>query len=85
MAYQVLLRPAARRDLAKLPSDIRSRLTEVLFTLENDPRPPGITKLTGSANVWRVRVGDYRVIFEIDDPAQTVLVLRIAHRQDAYR
>lgn len=85
MAYQVLLRPAAGRDLAKLPPHIRSRATDVLFALENDPRPPGITKLTGSANVWRVRVGDYRVLFEIDDPAQTVLVFRIAHRRDAYR
>lgn len=85
MAYQVLLRPAAGRDLARLPSDIRSRLTDVLFALENDPRPPGVTKLTGSANLWRVRVGDYRILFEIDDSAQTVLVLRIAHRRDAYR
>jgi mRNA interferase RelE/StbE len=85
MAYRVLLRPAADRDLSKLPSDIRSRLTDVLFTLESDPRPPGVTKLTGSASLWRIRVGDYRVIFEIDDPAQIVLVLRIAHRRDAYR
>ena len=85
MAYQVLLRPAAGRDLARLPSDIGSRLTDVLFALEKDPRPPGITKLTGSANLWRVRVGDYRILFEIDDSAQTVLVLRIAHRRDAYR
>ena len=85
MAYQALLRPAAGRDLAKLPPDIRSRVTDVLFARENDPRPPGTTKLSGSANVWRVRVGDYRVIFEIDEPAHTVLVLRIAHRRDAYR
>lgn len=85
MAYTVLLRPAADRDISKLPSDIRSRLTDVLFTLESDPRPPGVTKLTGNTNVWRVRVGDYRVLFEIDDPAQIVLVLRIAHRRDVYR
>jgi mRNA interferase RelE/StbE len=85
MAYAVLLRPAAERDLAKLPSDIRSRVTQSLFSLEHNARPPGITKLTGSANLWRVRVGDYRILFEIDDPAQTVLVLRIVHRRDAYR
>lgn len=85
MAYTVLLRPAADRDLAKLPADIRSRLTDVLFALEHDPRPPGVTKLIGSANLWRVRVGDYRVLFEIDDPAKTVLVLRLAHRRDVYR
>lgn len=58
---------------------------ENLFGLEHNPRPPGVAKLTGRANLWRVRVGDYRILFEIDDPAQTVLVLRIAHRRDAYR
>ncbi|WP_447977308.1 type II toxin-antitoxin system RelE family toxin [Candidatus Nitrospira bockiana] len=85
MAYTVLLRPASGRDLAKLPLDIRSRVTDVLFALEHDPRPPGVTKLAGGHDVWRVRVGSYRILFEIDDPAQTVLVLRIAHRRDAYR
>lgn len=85
MAYQVLLRPAVGRDLAKLPPDIRTRLADVLFALENDPRSHGVTKLAGSHDVWRVRVGDYRVLFEIDDSAQTVLILRIAHRRDAYR
>jgi mRNA interferase RelE/StbE len=85
MAYTVLLRPAADRDRAKLLPDIRSRVTDVLFALETNPRPHGVTKLTGGHDLWRLRVGDYRVLFEIDDPAQTVLVLRIAHRRDAYR
>lgn len=85
MAYTVLLRPAAERDLKKLPPDLRARLTTALLDLEQQPRPHGITKLTGSPTTWRIRESDYRVIFDIDDDTHTVLVLRIAHRRDVYR
>lgn len=85
MAYTVLLRPAAERDSQKLPTTIRSRVFTTLFALEQDPRPQGVVKLTGSPDRRRLRVGDYRILFEIDDPAQTVLILRIAHRRDVYR
>ncbi|MEW6245281.1 MAG: type II toxin-antitoxin system RelE/ParE family toxin [Nitrospirota bacterium] len=85
MPYTVLLRPAAERDLKKLPPEVRSRIKDVLLSLEQDPLPPGVTKLTDSSNLWRIRCGDYRILFEIDDTARTVLVLRIAHRREAYR
>jgi mRNA interferase RelE/StbE len=85
MPYTVLLGPAAERDRRKLPPEIRSRITQTLLALEREPRPPGVTKLGGTIDRWRVRVGDYRVLFEIDDKTQTVLVLRIAHRREAYR
>ena len=85
MAYTVLLRPAAGRDLKKLSADLHSRVVDVLFSLEQNPRPLGISKLTGSVNLWRIRLGDYRILFEIDDTTKTVLVLRIAHRRDVYR
>lgn len=78
MPYTVLLRPAAERDFKKLSPDVRPRIKDVLLSLEQDPRPPGVTKLTAAGKLWRVRSGDYRVLFEIDDTAQTVLVLRIA-------
>ncbi len=58
---------------------------QTLLALERDPRPPGIAKLSGTVNRWRVRIGDYRILFEVDDRAQTVLVLRIVHRREAYR
>lgn len=85
MPYSVLLISGAERDRRKLPSEIRSRITRTLLALEQEPRPPGVTKLSETANCWRIRVGDYRVLFEVDDEAQTVLVLRISHRREAYR
>ncbi|MDR7420652.1 MAG: type II toxin-antitoxin system RelE/ParE family toxin [Armatimonadota bacterium] len=85
MPYAVLLSPAAERDHKRLPPESRPRITEALLALEADPRPSGVTKLAGSASRWRMRVGDYRILFEVRDSDQTVLVLRIAHRRDVYR
>jgi mRNA interferase RelE/StbE len=53
--------------------------------LEDAPRPPGVVKLRNVENEWRIRVGDYRIIYEIDEDEQLVIVLRIAHRREAYR
>ena len=83
--YIVLLRPAAERDRRHLPPDVRRRTSELLLALETDPRPMGTVKLAGQPNRWRIRAGDYRIIYEVDDAADQVLVLRIAHRREAYR
>jgi len=85
MPYTALLRPAADRDRRSLPPDIRQRMGEALLSLEADPRPSGAVKLAGSRDRWRIRVGDYRIIYQIDDSALQVLILRIAHRREAYR
>jgi len=85
MPHAVLLSPAAERDHRRLPSEIRSRITQALLALEATPRPPGVTKLSGSVNRWCIRIGDYRILFEVHDTDQTILVLRIVHRRDAYR
>jgi mRNA interferase RelE/StbE len=85
MTYNVLLRPAAARERRKLPPEVRPRVNQALLALEDEPRPHGVTKLAGYANRWRVRIGDYRVIYQIDDQASEVIVLRIAHRREAYR
>ena len=85
MAYTVLLRPSAERDRRSLPPDIRRRITDALLSLESDPRPPGAVMLTGQRNRWRVRVGDYRLIYQIDDAPFQLLVVRIAHRREVYR
>ena len=77
--------PAAMREWRKLPQEIQTRVRRVLLALEDAPRPHGVTKLSGSADRWRIRVGDYRVIYRIDDVAREVNVLRIAHRRQAYR
>jgi len=83
--YAVVLTPAAEREWRKLERDIRERMTAVLIALEDEPRPPGVTKLQGAADRWRVRVGDHRVIYRVDDEGRSVTVLRIAHRRDVYR
>ena len=85
MAYAVSLLPAAEREWRKLPHEIRPRVNRALLSLENEPRPHGAAKLSGSSDRWRIRVGDYRIIYQIDDVAREITVLRIAHRRQVYR
>ena len=85
MAHSILLRPAAARDLRALPSDTRSRIEKAIDRLVDDPRPPGARKLVGVSDEWRLRVGDYRVVYLIDDRAREVEVIRVAHRREVYR
>lgn len=85
MAYTVLLLPAAEREWRKLPREVRTRVNRAMSALEDTPRPRGAIKLSGSSDRWRIRVGDYRVIYRIDDAAREVTILRIAHRRQVYR
>jgi mRNA interferase RelE/StbE len=84
MDYEVTLLSAAARDLRRLPVDVRSRLLRALSSLK-EPRQSGTKKLQGSDDRWRLRVGDYRIIYRIVDAEQKVIVVRIAHRRDVYR
>lgn len=84
MDYEVLLLPAAARELRKLPPEILPRITNALASLI-DPRQAGASKLQGSENRWRIRVGVYRIIYRIDDDDRQVIVIRIAHRREVYR
>ena len=83
--YEVLLEKSAGDDLKRLPRDAHERISARLRHLSDAPRPPGSRKITGSTSDWRQRVGDYRIIYEIDDTAQKVYVYRIKHRKEAYR
>ncbi len=83
--HRVLLERNAEKDLGRLSHDIHDRIIGVIQNLSNNPRPSGCRKLTGSKNDWRIRAGDYRVIYEINDDVQTVRVLRIRHRREVYR
>ncbi len=85
MRYRVLLLRSSERERRKLPSKIRKRVNQALLNLEVDPRPPGCTKLKGYRNRWRIRIGDYRVIYRVKDNEIEVLVLKIAHRREVYR
>lgn len=83
--YQVLLERSAERDLGRLSSEVHDRIIKAIQGLANNPRPPGCRKLVGSKNDWRIRVGDYRVIYEIADVIRVVRVNRVRHRREVYR
>lgn len=83
MRYAVILAPAAERQLGKLDWQISRRLTEAMAALGEQPRPSGCKKLK-ALEAWRVRVGDYRIIYQIKDDRLVVLVVRLGHRRDVY-
>ncbi len=84
MSYRVLLLAEPRKDLARIPKRDRDHLYEALHGLGENPRPPGCVRLEGSEG-WRVRVGDYRIVYLIGDSEKTVMVVRVRHRRDVYR
>ncbi len=84
-AYRVAFLPAAERQLAKLPTDARQRILRRSIRLEADPRPRGVVKLAGPEDLYRVRVGDYRIIYQVHDRDDLVLVVAIGHRREIYR
>jgi mRNA interferase RelE/StbE len=83
--YEVYLERAAERDLKRLPAETFHRIVLHIRALADNPRPVGCRKLTGSENDWRIRIGDYRVVYEIDEGDRAVRVFRIRHRREAYR
>lgn len=85
MPYAVEFSPRARRDFRKLASEIQLRLRSHIDALANDPRPAGSKKLKGGNDLWRVRAGDYRIVYEVRDQILVVLILRVAHRREVYR
>jgi len=85
MAYRLKLRPQAIKALKKIPEPDRVRIGRKIDALADDPRPEGVKKLQGADDLYRIRVGDYRVIYLIHDDILLVLVLRVGHRKDIYR
>lgn len=84
MNYSVELESRARRELLDLPRNIQRRAADILEDLSNNPRPPGAKKLTGQDG-YRVRTGDYRILYTIDDRKRMVRIYRIGHRREIYR
>jgi mRNA interferase RelE/StbE len=84
MAYQVSVIHSADKIIAGLPEQIRRRIANRLNLLAENPRPPGAIKLTGE-DAYRIRVGDYRIIYTIQDDKLIVLVIDVGHRGDIYR
>jgi len=83
--YILLIKPSAERDLRKLHPTIFQRVNEKILALRYDPYPPGVRKLVGAIEGWPIRVGDYRILYQINDEAQTVTIARVKHRREVYR
>ena len=84
MKYRVIVLPSAERDIEKLPREIQRCIYKRITLLETNPWPPDYKKLKGSVG-YRIRVGDYRVLYEINDDIVTVIITRAGHRKDSYR
>jgi mRNA interferase RelE/StbE len=84
MTYKLRIRRKAQKQLAKLPANDYKRIRQTILDLANEPRPAGASKLKGREG-WRVRQGNYRIIYEIIDNELIVTVLDIGHRKDIYR
>jgi len=84
MTYRILIVTRASRELGDLPADVRDKVSREVRALSDEPRPSDSRKLR-SREGWRIRVGAYRVIYEIDDTERAITVLHIGHRRDVYR
>ena len=84
MSYSLYLLPTASKDLARLPKEAYLRCRETLLALSNNPHPSGCKKLVGEDG-YRVRVGEYRILYRIDEPSKRVYLYRVKHRKDVYR
>jgi len=82
--YQVELRRSVQKSLEKIQTQERLKIISALLELEQNPRPRGIEKIRG-VELWRIREGDYRIVFSIDDNEKMITIVRIGHRRDIYR
>lgn len=85
MVYSVLLAPSAERQLRALTEPVQKRIVKRLKSLRENPRPQGLKKLAGEDELYRIREGDYRIIYTIQDKELIVLVVKIGDRKEVYR
>jgi mRNA interferase RelE/StbE len=83
--YTILYRPSVKREMERLDAPTARRIDAAILALSDHPRPPGCLKLSGPSGLWRIRVGDYRIVYEIRDRQLIVLIVAVAHRRDIYR
>lgn len=83
--YKLIIKSSAEKDLRRLPRSLFLRINQQILALRLEPRPDGVRKLKGVVYGWRIRVGDYRVVYQIDAAAETVTIIRVRHRRDVYR
>lgn len=83
--YRVEIKPRAERELHALPDKDQLRIIEQIDRLAIDPHPPGSAKISGRGDIWRLRQGDYRIIYQVADKVRLVVVTKIGHRREVYR
>ena len=83
--YEIFIERRAERDLKRMPAEDFSRVSRAVRAPATEPRPAGCRKIEGSKSDWRIRVGDHRVVYEIDDGTQAVRIMRVRHRSEVYR
>jgi mRNA interferase RelE/StbE len=85
LAYRLEFTPRAARDFKSLDGSVRRRIAQRIDSLANNPYPSGIKKIEGEEELYRLRVGDYRILYQVKKQTLLVLVVRIGHRRDVYR
>lgn len=85
MSYEMQILPKAARQIKALSVDVRQDITLTIQSLANEPRPIGVKKLSGEKDIYRVRVGNYRVLYRIIDKVLVVVVVSVGHRREVYR
>ena len=83
--YRIEFVRRAHRAFRNLPVEVQRRLDPAILALASDPRPAGCKKLAGEESLWRIRVGDYRIVYQVQDARLLVLVVKIGHRREIYR
>ena len=83
--YRITFKKSAQKELAEIPKPFNQNIATSIDNLAENPRPDGVKKLKGEYNAYRIRVGDYRIIYTIEDVIKIVEIQRIRHRKDAYR
>lgn len=81
----VSFHPDVHKQLQQLPRQVFSAALRAIIAFTHNPRPVGVKKLVGSRNDWRIRIGEYRIIYEVNDTAKMITVLQVEHRRNAYR
>ena len=84
-SYEIHLTTSARKDVRDMEKPVGTRIGAAIDSLVTEPRPPGCRKLEGEHECWRVRVGDYRIIYSIDDDAGRIQIIAVRHQREAYR
>ena len=84
-AYEVVFATSAAKEFRSLPTGSQKRIAGAIDGLAKDPRPQGVRKLAGHDLLYRIRVGSYRIVYEIHDQERFIRVTRVRHRRDAYR